>query len=160
MSVPHPSQLDWNEIENKLSKDKKMATYMDGMDGGKHNSDDIGMTTTPTHIDSEEWREGYTKIEHPEWGTAFVRQINMSEAMDLLREWKSQQFDPYDIDVHDMLDYLLDIMETGIKGWVDWTNEELAKELNTLNTDSDWHYESEEDENGEECPVFFEVIGE
>jgi hypothetical protein len=58
-----------------------------------------------------------------------------------------------------MLDYFLDIMKTGIKGWVDWTNEELAKELNILNTDSDWHYEIEEDENGEECPVIFEVIG-
>jgi hypothetical protein len=30
MSVLHPSQLDWNEIENKLSKDKKwLLTWME-----------------------------------------------------------------------------------------------------------------------------------
>ena len=150
MSIPQPSQLDWNEIENKLSKDKKMATYMDGMDGGKHNSDDIEVSY---------YLNDSPKMLHEEYGIVFVRRINRRDAIDLLREWKSQEFDPYDIDVHDMLDYFLDIMKTGIKGWVDWTNEELAKELNTINLDSDWHYESEEDENGEECPVIFEVIG-
>jgi hypothetical protein len=40
---------------------------------------------------------------------------------------------------------------------VEWTNAELAEELNRMNTDADWHYENEEDENGEECPVFYEV---
>jgi orotate phosphoribosyltransferase-like protein len=49
------------------------------------------------------------------------------------------------------------MMESGVKGWVEYTNEELAEELNILNTDADWLYENEEDENGEECPVIFEV---
>jgi orotate phosphoribosyltransferase-like protein len=56
-----------------------------------------------------------------------------------------------------MLEYCLDMMESGVKGWVEYTNEELAEELNILNTDADWLYENEEDENGEECPVIFEV---
>ena len=135
MSMPHPSQIDWQEIEKKMNE----------------------LKTTPTHSNGEEWREGYTKIEHPEWGTAFVRRIERAKAIDTLREWNSERFNPYDIDVHDMIEYYLDMMESGVKGWVEYTNEELAEELNILNTDADWLYENEEDENGEECPVIFEV---
>ena len=124
-----------------------MATYMDGMDGGKHNSDNIEVSYNPM----------YKQIEHPEWGTAFVRRIERAKAIDLLREWNEDNFDPYDVGVHDMIEYYLDVLQHGIKGWVEYTNAELAEELNKLNTDSDWHYESEEDENGEECPVIFEV---
>ena len=133
--MPHPSQIDWQEIEKKMNKQK----------------------TTPNHSNGEEWREGYTKIEHPEWGTAFVRRIERAKAIDLLREWNSENFDPYDMNTHDMIEYYLDMMESGVKGWVEYTNEELAEELNILNTDADWLYENEEDENGEECPVIFEV---
>lgn len=135
MSMPHPSQIDWQEIEKKMNE----------------------LKTTPTHSNGEEWREGYTKIEHPEWGTAFVRRIERAKAIDTLREWNSERFNPYDIGVHDMIEYYLDMMESGVKGWVEYTNEELAEELNRMNTDADWLYENEEDENGEECPVIFEV---
>lgn len=135
MSMPHPSQIDWQEIEKKMNEPKR----------------------TPANSSGEEWREGYTKIEHPEWGTAFVRRIERAKAIDTLREWNSERFNPYDIGVHDMIEYYLDMMESGVKGWVEYTNEELAEELNILNTDADWLYENEEDENGEECPVIFEV---
>ena len=99
----------------------------------------------------------YKQIEHPEWGTSFVRRIERAKAIDLLREWNLENFDPYDVSAYDMLEYCLDMMESGVKGWVEYTNEELAEELNILNTDADWFYENEEDENGEECPVIFEV---
>ena len=135
MSMPHPSQIDWQGIEKKMNE----------------------LKTTPTHSNGEEWREGYTKIEHPEWGTAFVRRIERAKAIDTLREWNLENFDPYDMSAYDMLEYCLDMMESGVKGWVEYTNEELAEELNILNTDADWLYENEEDENGEECPVIFEV---
>ena len=135
MSMPHPSQIDWQEIEKKMNEPK----------------------TTPTYSNGEEWREGYTKIEHAEWGTTFVRKIDRRQAINLLREWNETNFHPYNMDVDEMIEYCLHVLEHGIKGWVEWTNAELAKELNTLNLDSDWRYESEEDENGEECPVIFEV---
>jgi hypothetical protein len=51
MSMPHPSQIDWQEIEKKMNE----------------------LKTTPTHSNGEEWREGYTKIEHPEWGTVGLK---------------------------------------------------------------------------------------
>lgn len=149
MSIPHPSQLDWNEIENKMKGTNNMATYIDGMDGGKHDSDNIEVSLSPI----------YTKIENPSWGTTFVRKIDRRQAINLLREWNENIFDPYEMGVYDMLEYYLDLLENGIKGWVDWTNEELAQELNTMNLDADWRYESEEDENGDECPVIYEVIG-
>ena len=133
--MPHPSQIDWEGIEKKMNEPK----------------------TTPTYSNGEEWREGYTKIEHPEWGTAFVRRIERAKAIDLLREMNENNFDSYDTSAYDMLEYYLDLLERGVKGWVEWTNAELAEELNRINTDSDWHYENEEDENGEECPVIFEV---
>ncbi len=129
MSMPHPAQIDWQEIEKKMNE---QTTYATG---------------SPI----------YKQIEHPEWGTAFVRRIERAKAINLLREWNSERFDPYDMGVHDMIDYYLDMLESGVKGWVEYTNEELAEELNILNTDSDWNYENEEDENGEECPVIFEV---
>lgn len=138
MSMPHPSQIDWQGIEKKMNEPKATLTYSKG----------------------EEWREGYTRTEHPEWGTVFVRKIERSQAINLLREWNENNFDSaigYDTSAYDMLEYYLDLLERGVKGWVEWTNEELAKELNTKNLDSDWNYESEEDENGEECPVIFEV---
>lgn len=91
----------------------------------------------------------YKQINHPEWGTAFVRSIERSDAIKLLRDWNSENF---------MLEYYLDMMESGVKGWVEYTNAELADELNRMNTDADWLYENEKDENGDECPVIFEVI--
>lgn len=91
----------------------------------------------------------YKQINHPEWGTAFVRSIERSDAIKLLRDWNSENF---------MLEYYLDMMESGVKGWVEYTNAELADELNRMNTDADWHYENEKDENGDECPVIFEII--
>ena len=99
----------------------------------------------------------YTKIENPSWGTTFVRKIDRRQAINLLREWNEEAFDPYGQSTYDMLEYCLDLLEQGVKGWVEWTNAELAEELNRLNTGSDWHYENEEDENGEECPVIYEV---
>jgi hypothetical protein len=135
MSMPHPSQIDWQEIEKKMNKPK----------------------TTPTHSNGEEWREGYTKIEHPEWGTAFVRRIERSDAIKLLRDWTWDNYDNYNESAYDILEWCIDMLESGIKGWKDWTSEELAEEMNRMNTDADWHYENEEDENGEECPVIFEV---
>ena len=137
MSMPHPSQIDWQGIEKKMNEPK----------------------TTPTYSNGEEWREGYTKIEHPEWGTAFVRRIDREKAIELLWEWTEEGFDPYNLDPYDIMENYISLLQHGIKGWKDWTSEELAEELNRMNTDTDWHYENEEDENGEECPVIFEVIG-
>jgi len=125
-----------------------MATYMDGMDGGKHNSDNIEVSYSTI----------YKQIEHPEWGTAFVRRIERSDAIKLLREWTWENYDSYNESAYDILEWCIDMMESGVKGWVEYTNEELAKELNRMNTDADWLYENEKDENGDECPVIFEII--
>jgi hypothetical protein len=100
----------------------------------------------------------YKQINHPEWGTAFVRSIERSDAIQLLRDWTWDNYDSYNESAYDILAWCIDMMESGVKGWVEYTSAELADELNRMNTDADWLYENEKDENGDECPVIFEVI--